>query len=165
MEIGCKRCGVPLVIQGPPTAGTPMRCDFCGARGVVTQSVLKHAERQRQIAVWRARLEPWSTGAAIGVIAVTVLLLLGMYAPWRGSETCFWLLPVWVTIAAAGAILLALHDRAGLFRATRRALAGVLLVLALPVLWEALPRPVRSPQAWRNAIRGAAPQRLTFAGE
>jgi hypothetical protein len=165
MEIGCERCGVPVAIHGPPAVGTPMRCDFCGKRGVVTGALLKRAERERQLENWRMRLEPWSAAGAIGVVAVTVLLLLGMYSPWPGSEVCFWLLPGWMGVAAATAILLALHDRAGLFRATRRTLAGVLLVLALPILWEALPRPVRSPHAWVQSPARAVARRLTFVRE
>jgi hypothetical protein len=165
MDIGCERCGVPMAIQGPSAIGTPMRCDFCGTRGVVTQSRLNRAQRQRQLETYRSRVEPWSTAAAIGVVTLTVLLLLGMYSSWRGAEVCFWLLPGWVGLAASAAILLALHDRAGAFRATRRALAGVLVVLALPILWEALPRPLRNPQSWNHSLRAAVPERLISTRE
>lgn len=144
MRIDCTRCGTPNRLG----AGRVLSCEFCCARIEVTRTMLRRARAEAEAEEIRGRRMPLNIAAAVGLFAVTLFLLIAMNGRhWAGSllsEVSFWLFPLWTTALIIGAISLARFDRRNEFALLKRAAAVMLVALTLPLVYEAVPKDVRT---------------------
>lgn len=156
MRIRCPQCGTAIPLERTRV----LCCGYCCARVEVSRAMLRRAERDLEAEQAREARMPLNVAGAIGLFAVTLIFLFGMYGrPWAGSlfsEASFWLFPAWTTALIAGAIALIRFDRRGEFELLRKSTGLVLVALLLPLVYQSVPRDIRTGDVQALTARSRA---------
>ena len=156
MTVRCSRCGAPNRCSGREE----LCCVFCTRRFVPSAGQLRRAQEEAQVEHLHQARAPINVWASAAVFLTTVVLLLGMYTPLgRGNfgEVSFWVFPLWLTALIAGALMLYRFDRYETLLTLRKSVSVILAVLVMPVLYQALPRDIRTGN-WRAIVQPQSAQ-------